>query len=161
MILVCNFMTKISSLGSWYPYFKRVLFPWPVNHLHVALVRGPLTPPPPPPVVYGPQADMHQLFMDHDWTGQGHQRMVYSCCCITLQLLLSLLLGLWPSESGMSEIVAGGRKFWQRSQMRAQNEDVRPHFVYQMSVPSQHETFVVLGCNMNLRQELKGIGTWT
>ena len=28
------------------------------------------------------------------------------CCCVTPQLLLSLRLGLWPSESGMSEIVA-------------------------------------------------------
>ena len=43
------------------------------------------------------------------------------CCCITPQLLFSLCLGWWPSESGTSEIVAaaaGDRTFWQFSQRR-------------------------------------------
>ena len=36
----------------------------------------------------------------------GHHRAVYICYCVTPQLLLSLRLGLWPSESSTSEIVA-------------------------------------------------------
>ena len=45
-----------------------------------------------------------------DRTGQDHQRVISLCCCVTRQLLLSLRLGLWPSESGTSEIVAKRRQ---------------------------------------------------
>ena len=41
--------TKISRLGSWYPNFKRVSFPRPVNQLYSSLGDRPINPPPPPP----------------------------------------------------------------------------------------------------------------
>ena len=55
------------------------------------------------------QADMHQLFVDHDWQNRTtREQFIQLCCCITPQLVLSILLGLWPLESGTSDIVARG-----------------------------------------------------
>ena len=71
-------------------------------------------------------------------TGQGHQRVIYLCCCVTRQLLLSLRLGLWPSESGTSEILAKRRQkiLATFSNERAQKWGAKPHYVLQCGVPS-------------------------
>ena len=92
-------MTKISCLGSWYPRFERVIFsPWPINQLHVALVRGPLT----PALLY-----THQLFVDHDWQDRAIREQFIMPLCNTTAVV-PIRLGLWPLESGTSEIVAWG-----------------------------------------------------
>ena len=60
---------------------------------------------------------------------QLNRKAVYLWCYITPQLLISLCLGLWPSESGTSEIVTrqggGGRKIWRLSQKRELKNEVQ------------------------------------
>ena len=119
-------MTKISRLGSWYPNFGSIMFfAWPVDQ-HVALVKGPLTPGRYAPAVCGP------------WlTGQDNQRAVYLCCYVTPQLFLSLCLGLWPLESGISEIVAkgGGADIMRQLKSEVQN----PTLFYNVEYPPKRD----------------------
>ena len=136
-------MTNISRLGSWYPSFGKSDFffffffffsSWPVDQLHVALVRGLINPP--DRYIYAPDC----LWTMIDRTGPSEH--VYLFCCVTPQLLLSLRLGLWPSEPGTSEIVAklGGNKFWRLSQMRELKSEVQnPTLFYNVGYPPKPE----------------------
>ena len=95
------------SFGQSIPSFpKSVFFPLTCQST-CGLGERRYRPPPPPP-----KRDTHQLFMDHDWHGKpSYQRADYLRCWP--QLLISLRLGLWPSESGTSEMVTKrGQKVW-------------------------------------------------
>ena len=131
---------KISPLGSWNCYFERAIFPpWPVNQLHVALARGPLTPIPPPPPP--------QLFVDHDWQDRAMREqfsmLLHNTTAVVLITLGFMTLGVWHErDSGKAGAetkavvlitlgfmtlrvwhkrdsgIAGGRNFWWISQTR-------------------------------------------
>ena len=92
------------------PQFRYSEFsPWPVNQLHVVLASGPLTP---------TQKGTSFLWTMIDRTGLLESSLL--CCCVTPQLLFSLRLGWWPSESGTSEIVA----------KRGQNHSCRSQYIW-------------------------------
>ena len=92
------------SLGQLIPQFRKSDFPLICQSIRCGPGESPLS----------PQTDTHQLFVDHD--------------CVTPQLLLSLRLGLWPSQSGTSEIVAkrGAESFGDFLKRDSSNWGVRP-----------------------------------
>ena len=108
------------SFGQLIPYFRKSdIFPWPVNQLHVALVRGPLPPPPPP------QADTHQLFMDHDWQDRAITEQFIMLLRNTTSLVL-ITLGFMTfgfSHERDSGIARGVGGFWRFSQTRELNRN--------------------------------------
>ena len=93
-------MTKVPHLGRWYPTLERVIFPWPVNQLRVALVRGP---------IILRQISTSCLWTRIDRTGQREGSLL--CYCTTSQLFLLLTigfmtLGVWHEPD--SGIARGG-----------------------------------------------------
>ena len=115
--------------------------PWPVNQLHVAFVRGPLIP--------------RQIRSSCLWTmidRTGPSESIYLSCCVTPQLLLTLCLGLWPSESGMSEIVARGEaeNFGDSLKRESSKSEVRnPTLFYTAGYPPKQGIFVIHTCNIS------------
>ena len=95
------------------PNFERLtFFPWLVNQLHVALVRGSLTP---------RQICISSLWNVIDRTGPSESSLLW--CCVTpdstavLITLGFMTLRVWHEwDSG----IEGGRKCWWFSQTRAQ-----------------------------------------
>ena len=89
-------MPIISRLGNNTPILEEWFSPWPIDQLHVALVRGPLT----------PQADTHQLFVDHDWQDGAIRRHFIMLLCNTTAVVLIIIMitlvlatfGVWQSE---------------------------------------------------------------
>ena len=127
-------MTKIFRLGSWYPNIERVfvlsLIRQSIRH---GLGERPIT----PPSRYAPTLYWKLL------TGQGYQRAVYLWCCVTPQLLLSLRLGLWPSESNTSEIMAKPLSTRERNEMRVSD----PTECIKQRYPPKREIFVMIFIN--------------
>ena len=111
-----------------------------------------------------PQADMHQLFVDHAWQDRAIREQVYLCWCITPQLLLSLRLGLWPSKSGRSKKVAkwggGGRTFWWLSQTRELKMGVSdPTLCIKWRYPPKRVIFVMVGA-IHVEHGLRKFTQW-
>ena len=82
------------SFGQLIPQFRKSDF-FPLTcHYILALVRGPST----------PRQIRSCLWTIIDRTGPLESSLL--CCCVTPQLLFSLRIGLWLSESATSEIMA-------------------------------------------------------
>ena len=90
-------ITKISYLSSWYPYIGRVLFLltcWSTCSLGERSIN--------------PQADMHQLFLDHDWQDRAIWEW-FNTTAVVIIMLGFMTLGVWHKrDSGK----VGSRNFW-------------------------------------------------
>ena len=100
--LHCIIMAEISHLGRLiYNFSTSDLFPLDLSINWMWPYVRPINTLPPPKK----KKKYIYICTCYLWTtGQDHQRVAYLCCWVTPQLP-SLHLGLWPLESGTSEIV--------------------------------------------------------
>ena len=136
-------MTKISRFGQLIPQFLEewFFFPWSVDQ-HVGLSEK----------FINPRADNYATIClrDHDRQDRAtRERFIYAVAYYTTAVL-SLCLGLWPSEvwherdSGQSR---GQKILAALSDERAQKWGAKPHFVWQCGVPSKREIIIMIDNN--------------
>ena len=132
------YATKVSSFGQLVPQFlKSDFFPWPVNQLHVALVRDPLPPPPPR------QIHTSCLWIMINRTGPLESSLLWGCVTPQLFFLITLgfmTLGVWHErDSGIAGAENSGDFLKRESSKVILKWGTIPHSCIKCGVPSQTE----------------------